>query len=210
MMTLTMEACERRIRAWPLLLLTWIAGAVGLAASGALASNELLMPALIGIPVAGFVLAYRWNPTFRETVLSLDTGLLVILHGWRMLGLGFLLLYAHDILPGLFAWLAGAGDALAAVGATLIGIRLLRGDRVSRQTLQAWNNLGLLDFAIAVPVGTAMQSAWLGGDLTTDVMASLPLSLIPTLVVPFYVITHLVIFMQLRNNQYTGASRINQ
>jgi hypothetical protein len=118
-------------------------------------SNELLMPALTGIPVAGFVLAYRWNPAFRETVLSPDSGLLVILHGWRMLGLGSLLLYAHDILPGLFAWLAGAGDALVAVGATLIGIRLLRGDRVSRQTLQAWNNLGLLDFAIAVPVGWA-------------------------------------------------------
>lgn len=85
--------------------------------------------------------------------------------------------------------------------------------------LRAWSLLlltwiagavGLVDFAIAVPVGTAMRSAWLGGDLTTDVMASLPLSLIPTLVVPFYVITHLVIFMQLRNNQYTGASRIDQ
>lgn len=79
------------------MLLAWIAGAVVLAASGALASNELLMPALTGIPVAGFVLAYRWNPAFRETVLSPDSGLLVILHGWRMLGLGSLLLYAHDI-----------------------------------------------------------------------------------------------------------------
>ena len=52
-----------------------------------------------------------------------------------MQGLGFLLLYAHDVLPALFAWLAGAGDALAAFGTTVIGIRLLRGNAVSRQTL---------------------------------------------------------------------------
>lgn len=37
MMTLTMEACECRLRAWSLMLLAWIAGAVVLAASGALA-----------------------------------------------------------------------------------------------------------------------------------------------------------------------------
>jgi hypothetical protein len=203
MTTLALQPCECRIRTWSLLLLAWVVSAIVLAASGALAASDLLIPALIGIPVAGFALGYRWNPAFREAALSLDTGVLVILHSWRMLGLGFLLLYAHDVLPGLFAWLAGAGDALAAVGATLIGIRLLRGNTVSRQALLMWNSFGLLDFASAVLVGTALRSAWLGGELTTDVMASLPLSLIPTLIVPFYVITHMVIFMQLRNEQHT-------
>ena len=69
-----------------------------------------------------------------------------------------------------------------------------------------WNSFGLLDFASAVMVGTALRSAWLGGELTTDVMASLPLSLVTTLIVPFYVITHLVIFMQLRIEQHTRVS----
>lgn len=201
MNTLALEPGEYRIRTWSLLLLAWVGSTLVLAASGALATYDLLMPALIGIPVAGFALGYRWHPAFRETVLSLDTGILVILHSWRMLGLGFLLLYAHGILPALFAWLAGAGDALAAIGATLIGIRLLRGNTVSRQALLMWNSFGLLDFAIAVTAGTLLRSAWLGGEPTTDVMAFLPLSLIPTLVVPFYIITHLVILLQMLDKQ---------
>jgi hypothetical protein len=200
MTTLALQSCECRIRTWSLLLLVWVVGTIALAASGVLATNELLTPALIIIPVAGFALAYRTNPAFRSTVLSLDTGILVILHSWRMLGLGFLLLYAYNVLPGMFAWLAGLGDALAAVGATLIGIRLLRGRAVSKQALKAWNTCGLLDFLIAITVGTASRSTWLGGEITTDPMAFLPLSLIPTLVVPFYMITHLIIFLQLREH----------
>lgn len=198
MTTLTMQSCECRIRTWSLLLLAWVIGTIVLAASGALAANDLLIPVLIFIPVAGFALAWRTNPTFRSIVLSLDTGILVILHSWRMLGVGFLFLYAHDVLPGLFAWLAGLGDAMAAAGATLIGIKLLRGSEVSKQALLRWNSFGLLDFLIAVTVGTALRSDLLGSGITTDQLAFLPLSLVPTLVVPFYMITHLIIFLQLR------------
>jgi hypothetical protein len=202
MTTLTLQSCECRIRTWSLLLLGWIAGAVILAASGHLASNDLLMPVLVFAPVAGFALAYRTNPTFRSSVLSLDTGILVILHSWRMLGLGFLLLYAYGVLPGLFAWLAGLGDAMAAVGATFLGIKLLRGSEVSKQSLLRWNTYGLIDFLIAVTVGTVLRSSLLGGATTTDPLSSLPLSLIPTLVVPFYIITHLIIFLQLRASRH--------
>ena len=202
MTTLAMQSCECRIRSWSLLLLAWIIGTIVLAASGLLTSNDMLMPALILIPVVGFALAYRTNPGFRSTVLSLDTGILVILHSWRMLGMGFVFLYAYDVLPGLFAGLAGLGDAMAATGATLLGIQLLRGKPVSKQALQRWNSFGFLDFLIAVSVGTALRSSLLGGEITTDPLALLPLSLIPTLIVPFYMITHLIIFLQLREKQH--------
>ena len=202
MTTLAMQSCECRIRSWSLLLLVWVFVTLILAASGLLATNDLLMPALIFIPVAGFALAWRSNPAFRRYVLSLDTGILVILHSWRMLGLGFLFLYAHNVLPGIFAGLAGLGDAMAAAGATLLGIKLLRGKEVSKQALQMWNSFGFLDFLIAVSVGTALRSSLLGGEITTDPLAFLPLSLIPTLIVPFYMITHLIIFLQLREKQH--------
>jgi hypothetical protein len=198
MTTLALQSCECRIRSWSLLLLAWVVGTIALAASGALATHDILMPILVFAPVAGFALAYRSRPDFRSYVLSLDTGLLVILNSWRMLGLGFLFLYAYDVLPGLFAWLAGLGDAIAAVGATFIGIKLLRGNKVSKQTLLKWNSYGLLDFLIAVAVGTALRSNLLGSTVTTDPLSSLPVSLIPTLVVPFYITIHLIIFLQLR------------
>ena len=198
MTTLALQSCECRIRSWSLLLLAWVVGTIALAASGALATHDILMPILVFAPVAGFALAYRTRPDFRSYVLSLDTGLLVILNSWRMLGLGFLFLYAYDVLPGLFAWLAGLGDAMAAVGATFIGIKLLRGNKLSKQTLLKWNSYGLLDFLIAVTAGTALRSNLLGSTVTTDPLSSLPVSLIPTLVVPFYITIHLIIFLQLR------------
>lgn len=204
MTTLTLSNCHARIRGSFLLIIFWLLAAIGLAASGLLASNDgaarLLMPALIVLPVAVFLLVLRNSKTFRETVLSINTGQLVILHSWRMVGTGFLFLYAYDLLPGLFAWLAGVGDMLAAIGAVFIGSALLQGRQVSRRVLLRWNTFGLLDFVIAVIVGTALRSAYHGGAINTDAMAQLPLSLVPTVIVPLYVISHLVIFLQLQKN----------
>ena len=205
MTTLSLPCEDCRIRGWSQLVILWLVGVVAIGASGLLANGDglwrLAMPMLILLPIAVYLLAWARSARFREAVLAIDTGTLVILHSWRMVGAGFLLLYAHDVLPGLFAWLAGVGDMLAAVGAVLIGTALLRGRPVSRRSLLRWNTFGLLDFLIAVMVGTALRSTYLGGVVNTDAMALLPLSLVPTLVVPLYVITHLMIYQQLRANQ---------
>jgi hypothetical protein len=197
-----MQNCECRLRGGSLLILAWLLGVVLVSASGLLAHGDgatrLLMPALIVLPVAAFALAWRGSETFRSKVLALDTGVLVMLHSWRMVGMGFLFLYAHNVLPGPFAWLAGVGDMLAAAGAMVIGTMLLKGKTVSRQTLWRWNTFGLLDFVVAVVVGTALRSVYFGGTVNTDVMAQLPLSLVPTVIVPLYIITHVIVYLQLR------------
>jgi hypothetical protein len=202
MTTLSMQSCECRLRSGALLVIAWLLGVVLLSASGLLAHGDgwlrLLMPALIALPVAAFAIAWRNSDAFRRRVLALDTGVLVMLHSWRMVGLGFLFLYAHDVLPGLFAGLAGVGDMLAATGAMVIGTLLLKGKTVSRQALWRWNTFGLLDFVIAIVVGTSLRSVYLGGAVNTDAMALLPLSLVPTVVVPLYIITHVMIYLQLR------------
>ena len=81
----------------------------------------------------------------------------------RMPGLGFVLLYAYNVLPGMFALLAGLGDAMAAVDATFISIKLLCGSEVSKQSLPRWNSYGLIDFLIAITVDTLLRSSLLGG-----------------------------------------------
>jgi hypothetical protein len=150
-----------------------------------------------------FGMSWQTSGPFRARVLAVDTGVLVILHSWRMVGMGFLFLYAHGVLPGLFAWLAGLGDMLSAFGAVMIGTALLKGREVSRATLLGWNSFGLLDFVVAVVIGTALRSAYLGGAVNTDVMSLLPLSLVPTVIVPLYVITHFMIYLQLENTNQT-------
>ena len=211
MTELSVSRSDCVLRSGAQLALVWLTGVLAISASGLLADTgfpqRLLMPGLIVLPVAVFALAWKSSPDFRNWMTGIDTGLLVILHSWRMVGLGFLFLYAHDVLPGLFAWLAGVGDMVAAFGALLIGSALLRGRPVPRSTLLAWNSFGLLDFVIAVSVGTALRSSYFGGAVSTDAMAQLPLSLVPTVIVPLYVITHLVIFLQQRER---NASRVNQ
>jgi hypothetical protein len=188
------------------LLCVWLLLVTVLADSGVLAGTDaaqrLVMPAAIFLPVVAFLLAYRYSPGLRTRVADLDTGVLVSLHAWRMLGAGFLLLYAFDVLPGLFAWLAGGGDMLVAAGALILGIRLLQGRQVKRTVLLRWNAFGMLDFLVAVGVGTALRSSNFGGTVSTDVMASLPLSLIPTFIVPVYLILHAMIFLQYRSGNH--------
>ena len=62
MTMLAMQSCGCRFRTWSLLLLIWVGSAIALTASGTLATNDLLIPALIIIPVAGFTLAYWSSP----------------------------------------------------------------------------------------------------------------------------------------------------
>lgn len=197
---------SRIFRIIPWLTGVWLLLVTALADSGALASSQgllrLVMPATILLPVLAFLFAYRYSAKLRAWVTGLDTGVLVILHSWRMLGAGFLLLYAFDVLPGLFAWLAGTGDMLAAAGALVLGVRLLQGRQVRPAVLMRWNAFGLLDFLVAVGVGTALRSSYSGGAVSTDAMASLPLSLIPTFIVPVYIILHLMIFLQCQGGNH--------
>lgn len=56
----------------------------------------------------------------------------------------------------------------------------------------------LPDFVVAVSVVTMLRSSYPGGTVSTDAMATLPLSLIPTCIVPAYLILFLMIFLQSR------------
>jgi hypothetical protein len=65
----------------------------------------------------------------------------------------------------------------------------------------AWNILGTLDLVIAVSLGVASAPGSpiqiFGETVGSEAMWSLPWSNIPTLLVPFYLITHGIIFAQL-------------
>jgi len=59
----------------------------------------------------------------------------------------------------------------------------------------AWNLLGMLDLVMAVTLGILASASPLGvlaGEITTQVMGTFPLSLIPTFFVPLLFIFHLI------------------
>lgn len=167
--------------------------------------------AAILLPQAIFLAAYLASKSFRNYVLQIDMRALILLHAWRTLGIGFLMLYTVGQLPMLFAFPAGIGDAMAAWVATFIGIAFfLNKSGVERRWIQSWNTFGLLDFVVAISIGILTREAGiaqLGGAIGSDAMTAFPLALVPGFGVPFFIITHLIVYLQLRNN-WPGQQRI--
>ena len=158
-----------------------------------------------------FTLCYRKFAGFRQYVLALDMRFLILLHSWRMLGLGFVMLYTQDSLPALFAFVAGFGDALTAIVATILAYTLfIRPASVSKKTVWRWNAFGLLDFVLAISIGILTRAGAplvLDNGISSDLMTVFPFAMIPGFLVQVFTLTHLIIFLQLRNGKaLTGKS----
>src|SRR5215471_1843311 len=86
--------------------LVFFLGAQG-AFSGSPGSPPLPIFLGFAIPLVVFVAAYFGWSAFRAFILGVDLRFVSVMQGWRTAGLGFISLFAHGILPGLFAFPAG-------------------------------------------------------------------------------------------------------
>jgi hypothetical protein len=187
------------------LLAIWFLLVVTLGAAGAFVGLPGQPPfALamgIAVPLGLFFAWLRFSPAFRSFVLSLDLRLIAGMQAWRWAGFGFLTLYAHQILPAVFAFPAGLGDMAIGVTAPWIVMALIRQpDFAAHRTFIRWNILGILDLVVAVSIGTASAFFTTGtpGEISTAPMATLPLLLIPAFLVPFFLMLHATALMQSR------------
>ena len=189
-----------------LICLGWFAAVLGTALSGGFnapaGERPLAILVAVMMPAIVYGTGYFSIKAFRDWVLNLDMRHLILLHSWRMVGMGFVFLYFHDRLPALFALPAGLGDAMAAMGAVFLGIALYdRAASVSRTRVYLWNMFGLIDFVVAVSMGVMTRTGEVlhsSGQVSSDIMGTFPLALIPGFAVPFFVITHLIIYAQLK------------
>jgi hypothetical protein len=164
------------------------------------------LPLFLGfaIPLAVFLAAYSGWSGFRAFILGADLRLVAAMQAWRWAGLGFLSLYAHGILPWLFAFPAGLGDMAIGVSAPWIVLGLIRRPSFAASGRYVmWNILGITDFVVALSMGTLCSGAFpeitgLIGNLTTSPMTQLPLVLIPAFMVPFFTMLHLTALFQAR------------
>jgi hypothetical protein len=186
-------------------LAIWLALVFLLGANGAFVRPPEAppLPILLGatVPVVVFAAAYLGSGAFRAFILAADLRLLTAIQAWRAGGLGFLALYTHGVLPGLFAWPAGLGDIAIGVTAPWVLLALLRWPTfaASRQFV-VWNLLGILDLVVAVTTGALSSGfvAGFAGKVTTAPMAQLPLVLIPAYLVPLFIMLHLAALLQAR------------
>ena len=179
----------------------YLAGTTGILTAPA---DEVFRPVVLSavIPVAIFFTIYALSGRFRGFVLAHDIRSLTILQHWRVIGFGFLLLYAHNILPGLFAWPAGVGDVLVGLSVPLVMARLARDPAfATSRSFVTFHVMGLLDFAIAVATAMLASGAFpelVAGPITSAPMEVWPLNLFPSFGVPIFIILHAVVLLKVR------------
>ncbi|MFK2879437.1 hypothetical protein ISP25_20390 [Rhodanobacter hydrolyticus] len=183
----------------------WFGLVVSLGISGAFVGRPGQPPVAIAIGVGAPLLMFfawlRFSPSFRAFVLSLDLRLITAMQAWRWAGLGFLSLYAHNVLPAMFALPAGLGDMAVGFAAPWMILALVRrSDFAGSRAFVRWNLFGMLDLAVAIVLGTlsATLSSGAAGEITTAPMATLPLLVIPAFLVPLFLMLHTAALMQSR------------
>ena len=183
----------------------WIGLAIALAGTGIYASTAAPVPmvgVMLVLPLIAIGAAAALSAPVREALLALPVPLLIGLNSLRILAGGFLVLLAvQGRLSGPFPQDAGWGDIVVGVTALPLAFVVARSFSANRVALLAWNILGTLDLVTAIALGiTSAPGSPLqifGGSIGSMAMGSLPWSNIPTLLVPFYLVTHGIIFAQL-------------
>jgi hypothetical protein len=186
-----------------LAIIVWFAAAFLAGLAGII--NEpgrppLLLASFITVPIIGFVTAYKLSTSFRAFTKTMSLTVIVGSHLWRFVGVGFVIAWLTGDLPAGFGIPEGFGDIIAATGA-LILIPMLRKGRAPRGWLLAWNTFGLIDLVSAIVMGILYSNSTLGilspGTVTTKLMVTFPVSLIPSFFVPLFILLHLLAFKKI-------------
>jgi len=175
--------------------LGWLVLATGVGAFGIVSTLRPPALPLVLFGLTAVVLgAGRFSTGFRAWLLAIDVRWLVGLHLTRFVGAYFLYLYGRGQLPYAFAVPGGWGDiAVASVAALL----LLSGSpaRAGRRGAYIlWNMLGLADILFVVVTAARLGVA---DPESMAALLQLPLSLLPTFLVPLIIASHVILGVRL-------------
>jgi hypothetical protein len=175
-----------------LVLLGWLCFAVGLA-SWFQNASALAVAATVWTLTALVLLACWKVRTIRVCVLNIDLRWLVLLHLTRLFaGAYFLVLCQRRQLPCAFATPAGWGDIVIGVMAVAV-VTAMQLTQFAKLFLLAWNMSGLID--IVFVVASALRFG-LKDWQSMHALRELPLSLLPTFLVPLIIASHVLIFVR--------------
>ena len=140
-------------------------------------------------------------PSFRRVLLELPPAVIIRLHAFRVLGVFFLFLALADRLSGPFPYSAGIGDIITGILALPVAAIAAR-EGINDWRVIAWTVFGTLDLSVAVFLGVTSNNAspiqLIHAGVGSAAIFTLPWSLIPLVLVPVYLIEHVLVFTHLR------------
>ncbi|MGI9534124.1 MAG: hypothetical protein ACR2NW_04165 [Thermodesulfobacteriota bacterium] len=176
------------------ILIIWLILAIVIAKLGVLkeippVSIQIILFALTLLCILSYLLSIK----FREFINRIGVKGILIFHLVRFVGFYFLYLYSLNRLPYDFAVKGGWGDIAVAVFASVILMVPVLLQR--KGILLAWNIFGLIDIIFVVATAGRINMSNPGELFELTV---LPLSLLPTFVVPLIISTHVFMFHLLK------------
>ena len=190
----------------------WTGLAAALAGANLFLGKNPVGPAMIGtviaFPMVATAVAASISQPVRAALLGMPMPFLIGLNVWRLAGGFFLLLAAEGRLGGPFPYSAGWGDIITGALALPVAWLALRGQ--GKALVWSWNAFGMLDLVAALALGiisangSPLQIIHAGQG--SEAVQVLPWSLIPTVLVPMFLIVHAVIFARLADASSRSAS----
>jgi hypothetical protein len=190
----------------------WTGLAAALGAANLFVGTNPIGPAVIGtviaFPLVATAIAAQVSPSVRTALMGMPMPFLIGLNVWRVAGGFFLLLAAEGRLGGPFPYSAGWGDVITGALALPVAWLALRGQ--GKALVWSWNAFGMLDlvaalaFGIISANGSPLQLIVAGEG--SQAVQMMPWSLIPTVLVPMFLIVHAVIFARLADASSGSAS----
>jgi hypothetical protein len=185
-------------------ILVWTALIVADAATGHFTPGTpgivIQPPAIFAVATAALVIAWVFSPQFRRAMLSIPLQALVGLNVLRILGVFFVLKYFTHELAAPFGPVAGLGDTITGLVAIPLAISIARGS-FSKSSVAWWNGFGALDLFTALALGALSQDGVpfrvFFGEPGLAAMTQLPSVIVPTILVPIYLLIHLTVAYRL-------------
>ena len=178
-----------------LVLLIWFSAVFLLGQIGFFAKNPLFAPNII----FSFLILFHFlriayhSKTVQTVTDAIPVPWIVGVQTYRIVGIGFIILYTRGLLPAEFAFSAGIGDILVGVTAPFVAILYYLKKSYSRKLAIAWNIIGIVDLVIALSVGILGFSRpvqFLHTSPSTEILSLFPLVLVPLFAVPLALFLH--------------------
>ncbi|MEE8298441.1 MAG: hypothetical protein V3R67_03585 [Thermodesulfobacteriota bacterium] len=187
-------------------IIIWYALAIFAGGSGLTLRMVPPLPQIVLFGLVVLLLLLYWlSQSFRKWVLSVNIKLLVAVHLIRFVGFYFLFLYSRGQLPYDFAVLGGWGDIIVATAALLVILLTPLVGKSGWLIYFIWNFIGLVDILFVVATATRLTIA---DPQSMSELLKLPLSLLPTFLVPIIIFTHIIIFIRLYRARRTGYIKL--